>query len=53
MCGRYALLDLAEFISAGKLAGILGLSVLEARDWLNEHGLAQPAAFSAKDIAHA
>ena len=41
------------FISIGKLAGLMGLSVLEARAWVNEHGVSQQAAFSPKDIAHA
>lgn len=41
------------YISIGKLAEELGLTVLKAREWLNERGIAQNAAYGKEDTAHA
>ncbi|MFC1452062.1 ribbon-helix-helix protein, CopG family [Verrucomicrobiota bacterium] len=41
------------YISLGKLARAMGLHVLEARRWLEEHGIAQRNAFGDEDIANA
>jgi hypothetical protein len=41
------------FISLGKLAEAMGLSPLQARQWLQERGIAPPAGFDKKDLAHA
>ena len=41
------------FISLGKLARVMGLHVLDARRWLDEHGVAQGTAWSKEDATHA
>ena len=52
--GRQALIAYqGGFISIGKLAKVLGMHVLDLRQWLNEHGVAQSNAFQDEDAAHA
>ena len=41
------------FISLGRLAEALGLTVLEARAWLNEHEVPQNTGFLDEEIAEA
>lgn len=41
------------FISIGKFARVMGCSVLDARLWLNEHGLGQKAGCCPEDVANA
>jgi hypothetical protein len=41
------------FISLGKLARAMGLTVLDMRRWLDEHGVAQGSVCSAEDAANA
>jgi len=41
------------FISIGKLAKEMGMQVLELRDWLHEHDIAQSTAFSESDADNA
>jgi DNA-directed RNA polymerase specialized sigma24 family protein len=41
------------FISLGKLAEMMGIPQEEMRDWLEERGLREPAAFSVDDAANA
>ena len=41
------------YISLGKLARVMGMHVLEIRQWLDEHGIAQRNAFGDEDAAHA
>jgi DNA-directed RNA polymerase specialized sigma24 family protein len=41
------------FISMGKLAETMGLSLAATRDWLAERGMREPAAFSVDDAKHA
>ena len=41
------------FISSGRLAGAMGMHVLDLRHWLKEHGLAQNSSFSDQDAANA
>lgn len=41
------------FISIGKLAKVMGLSVLDVRHWLTEHGLAHQVGYRPEDAANA
>lgn len=41
------------FISAGKLASVMGMQVLELREWLNDHGIKQNNAFGDMDHVNA
>lgn len=41
------------YISIGKLASEMGMEVLELRQWLREHDLAQPAALNQSDLENA
>lgn len=41
------------YISLGKLAEVMGLTPLRLRQWLNERGLNQTAAYAQDDVAHA
>ena len=41
------------YISLGKLAEKLGMSILDARRWLSEHGMAQNTSFSQDDAENA
>ncbi len=41
------------FISLGRLAGAMGMHVLDLRRWLNDHGLTQNNSFSEQDAANA
>jgi hypothetical protein len=41
------------FISIGKLATVMGLHVLEARRWLDDHHIPQLTTFGDKDTANA
>jgi hypothetical protein len=41
------------YISMGKLAKAMGLSVLDMRTWLTEHGVNQNNAYSEEDAANA
>ena len=41
------------FISMGKLAGILGMHVLELRTWLRDHHISQNTVLGEKDAANA
>lgn len=41
------------FISLGKLARAMGLTVLDMRRWLDEHGVVQGNACGAEDAANA
>ncbi len=64
-CYQVELLDLPElqrravvayqggFISLGKLAEVMGMSTLSARQWLNEHGVAQNTLFEEGDTDRA
>ncbi len=41
------------FISTGKLATVMGMHVLELREWLNNHGIQQNNALGDMDHANA
>lgn len=41
------------FISLGKLAEAMGMHVLDLRDWLMSHGLAEPAEYDERDASNA
>lgn len=41
------------FISLGKLAKVMGLTVLDMRRWLDEHGVSQNSAYGQEDAANA
>ena len=41
------------FISLGRLAEALGLHVLEARTWLNDHGIPHSTGFLEEEVAEA
>ncbi len=41
------------YISAGKLAKVMGLSILDLRHWLNDHDIPQSNAYGEDDAAHA
>ncbi|MEO5368295.1 MAG: UPF0175 family protein [Magnetococcus sp. WYHC-3] len=41
------------FISMGKLARAMGLSALDIRNWLTEHGVNQNNTYREEDAAHA
>ena len=41
------------YIALGKLAEILGLTTLQAREWLNERGIVQNTVYAREDSAHA
>lgn len=41
------------FISTGKLATIMGMHVLELREWLNDHGIKQNNSFGDTDYKNA
>ena len=41
------------YISLGKLAESLGLTLLKAREWLNERGVPQNTVHAGDDLAHA
>ncbi len=41
------------YISIGKLAEIMGMHVLELRNWLNEHDIFQNNSFAREDVKNA
>jgi hypothetical protein len=41
------------FISLGKLSELMGRTLLEMRDWLNEHNIPQNNSFSPDDVKNA
>ena len=41
------------YISVGKLAETMGLSVLKVREWLNERSIEQNTVCAEEDVAHA
>lgn len=41
------------YISIGKLAQAMGMHVLEARRWLDDHHIPQRNAYGGEDMAHA
>lgn len=41
------------FISIGKLSELMGRSILETRNWLNDHKIVQNSTFSEEDVENA
>ena len=41
------------FISLGKLARVMGMHILQLRQWLKEHGIDQNSAYADRDTANA
>ena len=41
------------FISIGRLAEVMGMHVLELRDWLREHDIAQNSTYAEQDVTNA
>ena len=41
------------YISIGKLARVMGMHVLEMREWMNDHGIDQSHVFEAGDVDNA
>jgi len=41
------------YISLGKLAGAMGMHILEMREWLNDHGIGQNSCYGEEDVPNA